>query len=90
MIAPTGESRGYLATLSPGQWLQADDIIRAKVTQPRPSVQLTTAGPHLGVIKALCRRCRAPLVRKDKGLWCNNCERAEVRKLSDDYGEVEF
>jgi hypothetical protein len=31
VIAPTGEARGYLVNLTPGQWLQADDIIRSKV-----------------------------------------------------------
>jgi hypothetical protein len=31
VIAPTGEARGYLVNLAPGQWLQADDIIRSKV-----------------------------------------------------------
>jgi exosome complex component CSL4 len=73
-----------------GREVRPSDIIRAKVLQGRPSVQLTTAGPHLGVVKALCKRCRAPLVRKDKGLYCNNCERNEFRKIADDYGDVEF
>ena len=94
----TGDTNGtiHISKLSTeyvqdvGRELRPSDIIRARVTQPRPSVQLTTAGTHLGVVKALCRRCRAPLVRKDKGLWCNNCERAEMRKISDDYGEVQF
>ncbi|MCE5297192.1 MAG: exosome complex RNA-binding protein Csl4 [Euryarchaeota archaeon] len=70
--------------------MRPSDIIRAKVIQVRPSIQLTTAGPHLGVIKALCRKCRRPLVRVDKGLYCNNCERPDYRKLSDDYAAVEF
>ncbi|MEM0448806.1 MAG: exosome complex RNA-binding protein Csl4 [Methanomassiliicoccales archaeon] len=70
--------------------IRPSDIIRAKVIQVKPSVQLTTAGPHLGVVKALCRRCRAPLIRKDKGLYCVNCERIETRKIADDYGDVEF
>lgn len=73
-----------------GREVRPSDIIRAKVIQAKPSVQLTTAGPHLGVVKALCKRCRAPLVRKDKGLYCNNCERNETRKIADDYGDVEF
>lgn len=70
--------------------MRPSDIIRAKVLQTRPSIQLTTAGPHLGVIKALCRKCRHPLLRTEKGLYCNNCERSDYRKLADDYASVEF
>jgi len=70
--------------------MRPSDIIRAKVIQIRPSIQLTTAAPHLGVVKALCRKCRHPLVRTDKGLYCNNCERADYRKVADDYMSVEF
>src|SRR5207253_8687121 len=36
------------------------DIIRAKVIQVKPSVQLTTAERDLGVVKALCSVCRGP------------------------------
>jgi exosome complex component CSL4 len=70
--------------------VRPSDLIRAKVIQAKPSVQLTTAGPHLGVVKALCKRCRAPMTRKDKSLYCANCERNESRKIADDYGDVEF
>ncbi|HXZ23295.1 MAG TPA: exosome complex RNA-binding protein Csl4 [Methanomassiliicoccales archaeon] len=70
--------------------MRPSDIIRAKVISSKPSVQLTTAGDHLGVVKALCRRCRAPLVRNEKGLYCNNCDRYESRKVADDYGAVEY
>jgi exosome complex component CSL4 len=73
-----------------GREVRPSDLIRAKVLQGRPSVQLTTAGPHLGVVKALCKRCRAPLVRTEKGLYCNSCERNESRKIADDYGDVKF
>src|SRR6266508_1905093 len=37
------------------------DIIWAKVIQVKPSLQLTTAEPSLGVVKALCSACRGPL-----------------------------
>jgi exosome complex component CSL4 len=70
--------------------VRPSDIIRAKVLQAKPSVQLTTVGSHLGVVKALCKRCRAPMTRKEKGLYCANCERNESRKIADDYGDVEF
>jgi exosome complex component CSL4 len=73
-----------------GREMRPSDLIRAKVIQAKPSVQLTTASEHFGVVKALCRRCRAPLVRKDRALYCNNCERTETRKIADDYGDVNF
>jgi len=73
-----------------GRELRPSDIIRAKVLQSKPSVQLTTAGPHLGAVKSLCRRCRAPLERRDRNLYCATCDRTETRKMADDYGAVEF
>jgi len=94
----TGDTNGtiHISKLSSdyvqdvGRELRPSDVIRAKVLQAKPSVQLTTAGPHLGAVKSLCRRCRAPLVRKERGLYCNNCDRAETRKIADDYGDVGF
>ncbi len=62
------------------------DIIRAKVMQIKPSVQLTTSRPNLGVLLALCTKCRMPLVKKEKSLFCGNCHRNEVRKMAPDYG----
>jgi exosome complex component CSL4 len=73
-----------------GKELRPSDIIRAKVIQVRPSIQLTTTSPHLGVVKALCRKCRHALVRAENGLVCPNCERTDHRKLADDYAAVEF
>ena len=73
-----------------GNELRPSDIIRARVIQVKPSIQLTTVHPHLGVVKALCRKCRHPLVKEEKGLYCANCDRHEHRKTSDDYAAVEF
>jgi exosome complex component CSL4 len=70
--------------------LRPSDIIRAKVLQTRPSIQLSTVGPHLGVVKALCRKCRHGLVKGEKDLFCENCERHDHRKIADDYSAVEF
>jgi exosome complex component CSL4 len=63
------------------------DIIRAEVLQSKPSVQLSTEKPNLGVLLALCTKCRMPLDKKDKNLYCKNCRRNEVRRTSPDYGE---
>jgi len=81
-------SPGYTSEV--GKEFRPSDIVRAKVTQVKPSIQLTTVAPHLGVIKALCRRCRSPLMRKGNSLYCNSCERTEHRKYADDYSDVDF
>lgn len=92
----TGDTNGtiHISKVSPdyvqevGRELRPSDIIRAKVLQVKPSIQLSTAGPHQGVVKALCRRCRAPLKKKNKGLYCESCDRTEYRKIADDYSDV--
>jgi len=62
------------------------DIIKARVIDEK-SLRLSTVEKDLGVIKALCSRCRTPLVRKQNKLECPSCERIESRKLSEDYGK---
>src|SRR5947209_6561882 len=64
------------------------DIVRAKVIQAKPSLQLTTAEPTLGVVKAMCSNCRGPLELKGQDLWCPRCERTERRKIAADYGRL--
>jgi exosome complex component CSL4 len=81
-------SSGYTSDV--GKEFRPSDIIRAKVMQVKPSIQLTTVPPHFGVVKALCRRCRGPLVKKGNSLYCNSCERTEYRKYADDYSDVDF
>jgi exosome complex component CSL4 len=68
-----------------GDVMKAGDIIRAAVIQADPSVQLSTAGPHFGVVRALCSRCRNPLEKKNNRLYCEKCDRTENRKIADDY-----
>lgn len=65
------------------------DYVRAKVIQAKPSVQLTTGYPEYGVIKALCTKCRRPMVRKGTMVYCSNCERTERRKISSVYGKIQ-
>lgn len=94
----TGDTNGtiHVSKISPGytsevgKEMRPSDIVRAKVLQVKPSIQLTTVAPHLGVVKALCRRCRTPLVLRGKSLYCKNCERTEYRKFADDYSDVDF
>jgi len=64
------------------------DFVRAKVIQAKPSVQLTTAEPSLGVVRALCSNCRGPLERRGSELRCPRDERTERRKLASDFGDL--
>jgi exosome complex component CSL4 len=68
-----------------GDVVKAGDIIRANVIQSDPSVQLSTAGPHFGVVRASCSRCRNPLEKRGGKLYCEKCDRSENRKIADDY-----
>ena len=68
-----------------GDVMRPGDIIRATVIQVEPSVQLSTAGPHFGVIRALCGRCRNPLEKRGHSLYCERDDITENRKLADDY-----
>jgi exosome complex component CSL4 len=72
-----------------GREYRPSDIIRAKVMQVRPSIQLNTTHSHFGAVKSLCRACRSKLRKTDKGLYCDLCEAYESRKIADDYGDVE-
>ncbi|WP_297476229.1 exosome complex RNA-binding protein Csl4 [Thermococcus sp.] len=65
------------------------DVVRARVISAEKSpIQLSTKGPDLGVIYALCTRCRTPLVRRGDKLVCPKCGHVETRKLSSMYRKV--
>ncbi len=66
------------------------DIIRAKITQVSPSVQLATKDRDLGSIKSVCTKCRYPLYKKDNYLKCDNCGNKERRRTAEDYGEYDI
>jgi exosome complex component CSL4 len=65
--------------------LRKTDIVRGVVIQVNPSLQLATDRDNLGVLRASCSRCRTPLVRKGRDLYCNSCERGERRKVASDF-----
>ena len=81
-------SNGYVK--DPSTEYAPGDIIRAKVTQVRPNIQLATKDRDLGVIKAMCSKCRHSLVKKDNMLQCDNCKNREKRKTADDYGTYDI
>ncbi|MDF2957628.1 MAG: Exosome complex RNA-binding protein Csl4 [Candidatus Alkanophagales archaeon MCA70_species_1] len=64
-----------------------EDIVRAKVIDAK-ALRLSTEHRHLGVIKAICGRCKSGLVRRGNVLVCEKCKRVEMRKIADDYGKV--
>lgn len=74
----------------PSTEFSTGDIIRAKITQVRPSIQLTTKDKNLGAIKSNCSNCRQILYKKGNILECNNCGNKEKRKLAIDYGEYDI
>jgi exosome complex component CSL4 len=62
------------------------DVVRARVIQAAPSIQLDTRDDDLGVIQARCHVCRQHMVLKDHQMWCEECERFESRKISSRFG----
>ena len=80
-------SNGYVK--DPATEFAPGDIIRAKITQVRPSVQLATKDRDLGVLRALCSKCRQPLLKKGNMLECDNCRNKEKRTTAHDYGDYD-
>jgi exosome complex component CSL4 len=65
-----------------------NDVVRARVRRvQKEPLELSTVGDDLGVIRALCIKCRSVLKRKGNTLECPNCGNIEMRKLASDYGE---
>lgn len=80
-------STGYVK--DPSTEFAPGDIIRAKVTQVKPSIQLATKDRDLGTIKAICSKCRHSLIRIGNMLECENCGNKEKRRYASDYGFVD-
>ena len=77
-------SKSYVK--DPSSEFSLGDIIRAKVQQVKPSVQLETKDPRFGVIQGFCSKCRHILIRNGNSLECSNCGNRERRRIADDYG----
>ncbi len=78
-------SSGYTESIR--NELRKTDIIRGIIIQVSPSLQLATDRDNLGVLRALCTRCRSPLVQKGRDLYCEICKRNESRKAASDYSD---
>ncbi|MFQ6012382.1 MAG: exosome complex RNA-binding protein Csl4 [Thermoplasmata archaeon] len=68
--------------------MRIGDLVRARVVQVKPSLQLATNEPPLGVVRGLCTRDRWPMVKQGRQLYCERCERTEPRKVSTVYDSV--
>ena len=66
------------------------DIIKAVVDEiSNNEIYLSTKRGGMGVIKAFCTRCRAPLLLAEgQMLTCDHCENRENRKLGSPYGKI--
>ena len=91
MIYVSNISENYVE--KPEEMFGIGDIVKAKVIKMEPGmIDLTTKG-GMGVVKAFCRRDRGELVpsTKFKGkMECSVCGQVEVRKISEDYGNVKL
>lgn len=78
--------KGYLSKLH--EAFRIGDLVEAKVTKVigLDNVDLTTADNELGVLKAMCTRCRHFMVKIGPNeVHCENCDKKERRKLSSHY-----
>jgi exosome complex component CSL4 len=62
------------------------DIVRARVIEVEPSIQLLTKDDELGVLLARCPKCRTVMEAKGEGLVCPDCDWKSRAKLAADYG----
>lgn len=78
--------KGYVAKLT--DEFRIGDIIEARVTKVLgiDNVDLTTAEDELGVLKAMCTKCRHYMKKiKQNEVECPNCGNKERRNLSSKY-----
>ena len=78
--------KGYVAKLT--DEFRIGDLIEAKVTKiiGIDNVDLTTAEDELGVLKAMCTKCRHYMKQTSKNeVECPNCGNKERRNLSSKY-----
>ena len=81
-------SKGYVK--DPSTEFGPGDILRAKVFQVKPNIQLATKDKHLGSIRSLCSKCRHALQRKGNMLECDYCGNKESRRIASDYGDYKI
>jgi exosome complex component CSL4 len=84
VIHASGIRQGYVKNVR--DELRIGDIVKATVSEVRPhGIYLSTKEKSLGVVKAFCTRCRAPLALSGRDLLCGSCGNREYRKLAVPY-----
>jgi Predicted RNA-binding protein (consists of S1 domain and a Zn-ribbon domain) len=78
-------SDSYVKSIS--DFYRIEDIIKARVKQAKPSLQISTNEKNLGVIKSFCRKCKSPLRVVGSRLYCLKCKTFENRAISSDYSK---
>jgi exosome complex component CSL4 len=76
-------AKQYIDDVRRAYWI--GDIIRAKVIQTSPALQLSTEGSEYGALKSFCKNCKAPLEWKNDNLYCRSCDRSWQKKTAKDY-----
>jgi len=66
------------------------DIVRAKVIQTEPSIQVTTKEKNLGIVKGFCTDCRKDMELRRNKLYCEYCDLYDKRKISKAYGKIKL
>ena len=69
-----------------GQAFSESDIIRAKVIQTEPSLEISTLDNNLGIIKSVCHGCGETFHGEQGKIACQRCNIVLRRKISNDYG----
>ncbi len=78
-------SRDYVENLR--ALFKVGDIVKAKIAAIHADcMDLKTDEPDLGVVKAFCSVCRAPLEKFGETFKCTECGSNEERKASTEYG----
>ncbi|MGC9517142.1 MAG: exosome complex RNA-binding protein Csl4 [Methanomicrobiales archaeon] len=78
--------KGYVAKLTDA--FRIGDLIEAEVTKVigLDNIDLKTSQKDLGVVKAMCTKCRHYMEKTGKNeVYCPRCENKETRKLSINY-----
>ncbi|WP_449461601.1 exosome complex RNA-binding protein Csl4 [Tardisphaera miroshnichenkoae] len=86
-VSRGGVRRARAAT----ELVKPGDVVMVKLITNWVPLQVSMEGPELGVVRASCSRCGAPLTWDHDGvLKCHTCGHREIRKVSVDYGRKEL
>jgi exosome complex component CSL4 len=91
-LPEVGRGTLHISKISPDYLDQIEDafrigdLVRARVIDDDPSIQLLTKDDELGVLVARCPQCRTVMETKGDGLVCPECDWKSRAKMAADYG----